>query len=167
MLRYARHTPVLRADSVVAFIEPLPYTVKPHALPDTMPALASRLPFRRRRKAHRKHEGDYESGLDIVQYKQSRSTSTETSSTAKASIMHLSLRQTAAPYNINGLLNAILDIDGTGCVESILIGTFTRRSGDSTPLGDSVPCLAILRAVSTDAPRNILFLIWHGNKSWS
>ena len=59
----------------------------------------------------------------------------------------------------------ILPIDDSGGLTRIVIGTFTRRTGDSTTFGVSIPCRAILRAVSTDAPRNVPFLIWHGGES--
>ena len=82
---------------------------------------------------------------------------------AKGSTTHVSLSKTVALYT----KIRILDIDGTGGLARILIGAVTRRSGDSTIFGVFIPCRAILRAVSNDAPRNVLFLIWHSNKSWS
>ena len=61
-LLYTRGTKtILRASSVVAFVEPLPYTVEP---PGTLLALPSR------RREHRINEGAHEPGRGIVHQKQ-------------------------------------------------------------------------------------------------
>ena len=80
---------------------------------------------------------------------------------AKDSIAHVSPSKIIALYT----KTRILPIDGSGGLTRIVIGTFMRRTGDSTTFGVSIPCRAILRAVSTDAPRNVLFLVWHGGES--
>ena len=80
---------------------------------------------------------------------------------AKDSITHVSQSKTIGLYTGT----RILPIDSGGGLTRFVIGTFTRRTGDSTTFGVSIPCRTILRAVSTHAPRNVLFLIWHGGES--
>ena len=78
---------------------------------------------------------------------------------AKERIKHVSLSQIVA---FAGTRNLPID-DGGGLTRPV-IGTFTRRTGNSTTLGVSIPCRTILRGVSTGAPRNVLFFIWHGGE---
>ena len=132
MPRYARQTP-LHARYLHSIARRLSGRMcRAFTLYSKAPRNPARSPievsFRPYRKAHRTSEGDHESGWGILHYKQSGSTTAEN---------HFDLQRAALRMYPRAKLFAlytkirILDIDGTGGLTRILIGTL--RAGPVIP----------------------------------